>query len=115
MARLDRIHSAALVHDLAHQLGNSLLRETAEGQPLTLVLEIAVGAQGGAPRRWQSGHSHPNRSILSEDLRHRPGSDHAATVDDRQPIADLFHLTQQVGVEEHRGAPILPLPNYLMN
>src|SRR5947208_15546834 len=115
MARLDRIHSAALVHDLAHQLGNSLLRETAEGQPLTLVLEIAVGAPGGAPRRWQSGHSHPNRSILSEDLRHRPASDHAATVDDRQPIADLSHPTQPARLEEHRRPSILQLPNDLPN
>ena len=45
MAGLDRIHPAALVHDLAHQLGNAFLRKTAEGQPLTLVLEIAEGAQ----------------------------------------------------------------------
>src|SRR2546425_1245141 len=86
-------------------------RTSAGVTPFPLVLEIAVGAQGGAAFRSQTRHSDPNRSNLSEDLPHRSGGDHEATVDDSQPIASLLRLTQQVGVEEPRGAPIFQLPN----
>src|SRR5438132_9643340 len=113
MARLYGINPAALAHDLADKLGDAVLRKAAECQPLPLVFQIAVGAQRGTARRLQPGHPYADRSILSQDLRHRSAGDHAAMVDHRQPIADLFHLSEQMRIEEDGGASGLQLPNDL--
>ena len=113
MPRLHCVDAAALAHDLADQLGYSLLVEAAERQPLTFVLECAEGPQSHAITRRQPCDANADRAILSQDLRHGPDGDHPAMVDDCKPVTDLLHLGQQMRVEKHSRAAGLELADDL--
>src|SRR5260370_20308778 len=113
VARLDSIYPAALANDLSDQLGYAIRSEAAECQPFALVFEVPEPTEAGAAGCRQPGHADANRPILSHDLRHRPFRDHPAVIYDRAPVADLLNLPQQVGVEKHRGAARLELPDDL--
>src|SRR5260370_9242387 len=110
VARLDSIYPAALANDLSDQLGYAIRSEAAECQPFALVFEVPEPTEAGAAGCRQPGRADANRPILSQDLRHPPFRDHLPAIYDREPVADLLNLTQQVGVEKHRGAARLELP-----
>jgi hypothetical protein len=71
-----------------------------DGERVTAAGQLS---RGGQPRLGRRGHPvEPQPQLaLAEQLRERPGGGDAALVEDDDPVADAFHLTDEVGVEQH--------------
>src|SRR5207245_102177 len=111
-ATRDLVDPPAQRDDRGHQLGDALDVQLRERQVLALIVARTKGRQLALFAVVQSAHTHPHRSA-AEQLIHSPRRDHPAVVDDGDAIAHLLDLAEEVGVEEHRGAPFGELANDL--
>src|SRR5438477_2585572 len=112
MARLHRVDATSALDDRADELRHALRRDRADDEPLTLVREVAERAQAIERAVLESRGAHAD-GVSGKEVAECSDLDDAALVDDRDAIADLFDLGQQMRVEEHRRATCLQRPDDL--
>src|SRR3981081_3332462 len=94
MSRLDRVNAASEPHDLGDELGHTLGIDPAYDQPLAFVVELSEAGKGRLRGSIEAAGTYPH-GVTAEELVERSLSDDAATIDDRDAVADLLPLAQE--------------------
>src|SRR6267378_4167130 len=103
MSWFDRVDAAPEPHDLGDELGNTLGIYSAYDQPLAFVVELSETGKGRLRCSIEAAGAYPY-GVTAKELVERPLRDDAAAIHDRDAVADLLDLAQQMRVEENGRA-----------